>query len=177
MQSLGFYVDKKNIILIGAMGVGKSTIGKRLAKKLKAGFYDSDQEIVAKTGVDIATIFEYEGEHGFRDREENILKELCKFDNIVLATGGGAILSEANRVLLSESGIVIYLKASLETILNRTKHETSRPLLKSSNKRKTVSDLLAQRTPLYESIAHHTINTDRHTVSWSADQILKITNN
>ncbi len=166
-------VDKENIILIGAMGVGKSTIGKRLAKKLRMDFLDSDQEIVRKTGVDIATIFEYEGEDGFREREEKILMELCERENIVLATGGGAVLSKANRELLKSSGIVFHLKASIETIMNRTKHETSRPLLKTSNKRNTVCKLLEQRTPLYESIAHHTIDTNRHTINWSAEQILK----
>ena len=166
-------VDKKNIILIGAMGVGKSTIGKRLAKKLKMDFLDSDQEIVHKTGVDIETIFEYEGENGFREREEKMLIELCARKNIVLATGGGAVLSKANRDLLKSSGIVFYLKATLETIMNRTKHETSRPLLKTPNKRDTISKLLEQRTPLYESTAHHTIDTNSHTVNWSAEQILK----
>ena len=155
------------------MGVGKSTIGKRLARKLKIDFFDSDQEIVHKTGVDIATIFEYEGEDGFREREKKTLTELCQLKNIVLATGGGVVLSKANRELLKSSGIVFYLKASLETILNRTKHETSRPLLKTSNKRNTISKLLEQRSPLYESIAHHTIDTNRHTVNWSTEQILK----
>ena len=166
-------VDKKNIILIGAMGVGKSTIGRRLSKKLKMDFLDSDQEIVHKTGVDIETIFEYEGENGFREREEKMLIELCARKNIVLATGGGAVLSKANRDLLKSSGIVFYLKATLETIMNRTKHETSRPLLKTPNKRDTISKLLEQRTPLYKSIAHHTIDTNIHTVNWSAEQILK----
>ncbi len=164
----------QNIILVGAMGVGKSTVGKRLAKKLSQEFYDSDQEIVKKTGVDIATIFEYEGEQGFREREEKIIKDLCKFESIVLATGGGSILSKNTREFLSRSGIVFYLKASIETILNRAKNENSRPLLKTTDKRETISNLLKQRTPLYESVAHHTINTDRHTVNWSADQILKI---
>lgn len=159
------------------MGVGKSTVGKRLAKILAIDFHDSDREIVEKTGVDIATIFEYEGEQGFRKREENTIKELCALENIVLATGGGAILSKNTRELLSKSGTVFYLKASIETILNRAKSENSRPLLKTSNKRKTISELLAQRTPLYESVAHHTINTDRHTVNWSADQILKVIQN
>jgi len=159
------------------MGVGKSTVGKRLAKNLAIDFHDSDQEIVEKTGVDIATIFEYEGEQGFRKREENTIKELCALEDIVLATGGGAILSKNTRELLSKSGTVFYLKASIETILNRAKSENSRPLLKTSNKRKTISELLAQRTPLYESVAHHTINTDRHTVNWSADQILKVIQN
>ena len=156
------------------MGVGKSTVGKRLAKELVAEFYDSDQEIEKKTGVDIATIFEYESEKGFREREEKIIQGLCKLESIVLATGGGAILSKKNRELLTSTGIVFYLKASIETILNRAKNENSRPLLNTPNKRETISNLLKQRTPLYESVAHHTINTDRHTVNWSADQILKI---
>jgi len=164
----------QNIILIGAMGVGKSTIGKRLAKKLSSEFHDSDQEIVNNTGVDISTIFEYEGESGFRKREEKIIGDLCKLDNIVLATGGGAILSNKTRELIVNSGLVFYLKASVETILNRAKNENSRPLLKTIDKRKTITNLLKQRIPLYESVAHHTINTDRHTVNWSAEQILKI---
>ena len=170
-------VASQNIILIGAMGVGKSTVGKRLAKKLAVDFYDSDQEIIENTGVDITTIFEHEGEQGFRKREENTIEGLCTLENIVLATGGGAILSKTTRELLSISGTVFYLKASIETILTRAKSENSRPLLKTSNKRKTISDLLEQRTPLYESVAHHTIDTDRHTVNWSADQILKVIQN
>ncbi len=164
----------QNIILIGAMGVGKSTVGKRLAKNLNIEFYDSDQEIVQKTGVDIATIFEYEGEQGFRKREENIIQELCKLEPIVLATGGGAILSKKSRKILASSGVVFYLKASVESILNRSKNETSRPLLNTANKHETIKNLLEQRTPLYESVAHHTINTDRRTVNWSADQIVEI---
>lgn len=164
----------QNIILIGAMGVGKSTVGKRLAKKLSLEFYDSDQEIVSNTGVDISTIFEYEGESGFREREEKIINNLCKLDNIVLATGGGAILSSKTRELINNIGHVFYLKASVETILNRAKNENSRPLLKTTDKRKTITELLKQRTPLYESVAHHTINTERHTVNWSAEQIIKI---
>lgn len=165
---------KQNIILIGAMGVGKSTVGKRLAKKLSLEFYDSDQEIVNSTGVDISTIFEYEGEAGFRKREEKVVSDLCRLKNIVLATGGGAILSANTRELIIKYGQVFYLKASIDTILNRAKNENSRPLLKTTNKRKTISDLLKQRTPLYESVAHHTINTDRHTVNWSAEQIIKM---
>lgn len=167
----------ENIILVGAMGVGKSTVGKRLAKKLEKVFYDSDQEIVNRTGVDISTIFEYEGEPGFRKREETIISELCVLDNMVLATGGGAILSNKTRELLSRSGQVFYLKASIETILNRAKNENSRPLLNTTNKRKTITEIVEHRAPLYESVAHHTINTDRHTVNWSAEQIIKIMQN
>ncbi len=167
----------QNIVLIGAMGVGKSTVGKRLAKKLSVKFYDSDQEIVNKTGVDIATIFEYEGEQGFRQREEKIIKELSNIENIVLATGGGAILSKKNREIFRNMGTVFYLKASIETLLNRSKNESSRPLLNTADKRKTISEILDKRTPLYEAVAHYTINTDRHTVNWTADQILKIIQN
>ncbi len=155
------------------MGVGKSTVGKRLAKKLKIDFYDSDQEIEKKTGVDIATIFEYEGESGFREREKKIIHDLCQLKNIVLSTGGGVVLIKQNRELLLTSGVVFYLKASVETILNRAKNENSRPLLKTTNKKERISDLLKQRVPLYEEIANHTINTDRHTVNWSVEQILK----
>ena len=155
------------------MGVGKSTVGKRLAKKLKIDFYDSDQEIEKKTGVDIATIFEYEGENGFREREKKIIYDLCQLKNIVLATGGGVVLIKQNRELLLSSGVVFYLKASIETILNRAKNENSRPLLKTTNKKERISDLLKQRVPLYEEIANYTINTDRHTVNWSVEQILK----
>ena len=156
------------------MGVGKSTVGKRLAKKLNLDFFDSDQEIIKKTGVDIATIFEYEGEKGFRKREEKVIQELCQHKKIVLATGGGAILSKQIRELLSSSGIVFYLRASIETILNRAKNENSRPLLKSTNKREKIKEILAQRSPLYEEVANHIINTDRHTVNWTAEKILKI---
>jgi len=156
------------------MGVGKSTVGKRVAKKLAIKFYDSDHEITKNTGVDIATIFEYEGEKGFRDREEKIIKDLCNMESIVLATGGGAILSKKTRELLISTGTVFYLKASIDTLLKRAKSESSRPLLNTSDKRKTISNLLEQRTPLYEQTRHYTIDTDRHTVNWSADQILKI---
>ena len=167
-------MGNENIILIGAMGVGKSTVGKRIAKKLKLEFFDSDQEIVKKTGVDIATIFEYEGEEGFRKREEKVVQELCKYKNVVLATGGGAILSKQTRELLSTSGVVFYLQASIDTILNRAKNESSRPLLKSNNKREKIKEILMLRIPLYEEVAHHIINTNRHTVNWTADKILKI---
>jgi len=156
------------------MGVGKSTVGKRLAKKLAVKFYDSDQEIINKTGVDVSTIFEYEGEQGFRDREEKIIGQLCKLEPIVLATGGGAILSKNTRNRLQNAGIVFYLKASVVTILNRAKNDNSRPLLKTADKRKKIEELLEIRTPLYESIAHHIINTERHTVNWTAERILKI---
>lgn len=163
----------KNIILIGAMGAGKSTVGRRLAKRLGTQFYDSDQVIQKKTGVDIPTVFEYEGESGFRKREEKVIDELCLLEDIVLATGGGAVLSEKTRELLSARGIVFYLKASVDTLLNRTQGDTNRPLLNALNKQQTISALLQQREPLYQEIADHIIITDRHTTNWTVNQILK----
>ena len=162
-----------NIFLVGAMGAGKSTVGRRLAKKLDAQFYDSDKAIEEKTGVNIPTVFEYEGENGFRQREEKIINELCQLDGIVLATGGGAILSETTRKLLSTRGMVFYLKASVDTLVSRTKGATNRPLLKTSNKQQTLSALLERRDPLYLKIADHVITTDRHTTNWAVNQILK----
>lgn len=155
------------------MGAGKSTIGRKLAKKLGAQFIDSDKFIEEKTGVDIPTIFEYEGESGFRTREEKSIKELCQLENIVLATGGGAILSKKNRNLLVTSGVIFYLKASADTLFSRTKSGINRPLLKSSNKLQTITDLLKEREPLYEEIANHIIDTDQHTTNWAMNQILK----
>ena len=155
------------------MGAGKSTIGRKLAKKLGAQFIDSDKFIEEKTGVDIPTIFEYEGESGFRTREEKSIKELCQLENIVLATGGGAILSKKNRNLLVTSGVIFYLKASADTLFSRTKSGLNRPLLKSSNKLQTITDLLKEREPLYKEIANHIIDTDQHTTNWAMNQILK----
>lgn len=163
----------KNIILIGAMGAGKSTVGRRLAKRLGTQFYDSDQVIQKKTGVDIPTVFEYEGESGFRMREEKVIDELCLLEDIVLATGGGAVLSEKTRELLSTRGTVFYLKASVDTLVNRTQGDTNRPLLNALNKQQTITALLQQREPLYQEIADHIIITDRHTTNWTVNQILK----
>ena len=162
-----------NIILIGAMGAGKSTVGRRLAKRLETQFFDSDKVIEEKTGVDIPTVFEYEGEDGFRLREEKVIKELCQLKKIVLATGGGAILSENTRKLLSSSGVVFYLQATVESLVNRTQGDTKRPLLKVTNKSQTLNNLLKKREPLYQKIADHVITTDRHTTNWTVNQILK----
>lgn len=166
-------MNTNNVILIGAMGAGKSTVGRKLAKKLGARFIDSDKIIEEKTGVDIPTVFEYEGENGFRKREEKALKEICCLNNIVLATGGGAILSSINRKLLADSGIVIYLYASAEVLLSRTKNDTNRPLLKSKDKLQKIHHLLEERAPFYEKLANHIIDTDRHTTNWAVNQIYK----
>lgn len=154
------------------MGVGKSTIGRRLARKLNKEFIDSDHLIERKTGVDIATIFEYEGEAGFREREEKIIAELCKLKNFVLATGGGAVLAKNTRKLLTGVGVIFYLQASVETLIKRTQNDAARPLLQSDNKRQTIAALLEQREYLYEEIADQIIKTDRHTINWAVNQIV-----
>ena len=132
-----------NIVLIGPMGSGKTTVGRRLAEQLKIDFYDADHEIINKTGVSIDHIFDVEGEQGFRKRESDVLEELTSMHNIVLATGGGAVLSEGNRLLLKKSGSVIYLLSSVDQILRRTAKSKTRPLLEnSSDRRKTISDII-----------------------------------
>lgn len=165
-----------NIILIGAMGAGKSTVGRKLAKRMRRPFYDSDRVIEEKTGVDIATIFEYEGEEGFRTREQKTIGELCRLEDIVLATGGGAILSKDTRDLLAMTGTVFYLKASAEALFSRIRGDANRPLLKTRNRKRTIAELLQQREPLYLETADHTITTGRHTTDWIAEQIMKYMN-
>lgn len=167
-------MSNNNIILVGAMGVGKSTIGRKIAKKLKKEFLDSDKEIEKKTGVDISTIFEYEGEEGFRAREEKIINHLCSSDNYVLATGGGAILSHKTRTLLAACGTVFYLKASVDTLSSRTKTDSSRPLLNSSNRKQVIKELLDTREELYKETANYVIDTNKHSITWAVNQILKI---
>ncbi len=149
----------KNIYLIGLMGVGKTTIGKQLAKALSAPFYDSDKEIETNTGVNIPTIFEYEGEDGFRDREQLAITELTQLQGIVLATGGGVVLRESNRKALKENGFVVYLHCSIDKILQRTQRGNKRPLLNTENPRQRLESLLAERRDLYLSCADMQIDT------------------
>lgn len=165
------HMKDRSIILIGAMGAGKSTIGRKLANMLEMPFYDSDRVIEKKTGVDIATIFEYEGEKGFRAREEKTIDELCQLEDIVLATGGGAVLSKSTRDLLSETGTVFYLKAPADVLFSRIRGDAKRPLLKTPEGERTVADLLRQREPFYLETADYTITTGRHTTDRIAGQI------
>ncbi len=149
----------KNIYLIGLMGAGKTTIGRQLAKALQCPFYDSDKVIEDNTGVNIPTIFEYEGEVGFRIREQLVIEQLTGLDDIVLATGGGAILKEQNRNLLKNRGFVVYLQCSVDKILQRTKRDNQRPLLNTENPRKRLETLFVERDPLYLSCADFKIDT------------------
>ncbi len=148
-----------NIYLIGLMGAGKTTIGRQLAKSLNMPFYDSDKAIEDQTGVTIPTIFEYEGEDGFRLRERGAIEQLTALEGIVLATGGGAILKEENRTALCQSGFVVYLHCSVDKILQRTRRDTKRPLLNTENPRARLESLYAERQPLYLACADYRIDT------------------
>jgi len=154
------------------MGAGKSTIGRLLAKALNRSFKDSDQEIEQRSGVDIPWIFDQEGEQGFRAREAAMLAELCAQDNLVLATGGGAILSDENRSLLQNSGFVVYLSIPVDEQLKRTTQNRSRPLLNQGNPEQTLNQLMAVRAPLYQQIANLTIETDGGSPQQTAQEIL-----
>ena len=152
-------MNSNNIFLIGLMGSGKTTIGKLLSKKLDKLFFDSDQVIEERLGVKVPLIFEYEGESGFRQRESNVLKDLVAKKNIILATGGGVILSSKNRELLSSNGVVIYLKADYENLAKRMENDKSRPLLQGTEIIPTLKKLFKTRDPLYTSIADYEVNT------------------
>lgn len=154
------------------MGSGKTTVGRALAKRLNRRFVDSDHEIEARTGVSIPTIFEIEGEASFRQREAEVIKELCQQQDIVLATGGGAILNPQNRAHLQANGTVIYLHATINSILQRTRHDKNRPLLRTADPRKKLEELEAQRDPLYREIADLIIETGRPNVQYLIGGIL-----
>ena len=151
----------QNIYLVGPMGAGKTTIGRRLADARGMDFVDSDHEIEARTGVDIPFIFEKEGEAGFRRREKQVIEVLTARTNIVLATGGGAVLDADNRLMLSSRGLVVYLHASVTQQLARTERADNRPLLQQATDRKAVLENLFQiRDPLYREIADLVVDTD-----------------
>jgi shikimate kinase len=162
-----------NIYLVGMPGAGKSTVGKSLAKRLSLSFVDADHEMVAKTGVAISTIFEFEGESGFRIRESQLLQELSRRENIVLATGGGAVLSAETRHTLQMRGTVIYLRASIEDLRQRTLRDTKRPLLQGGDPEKVLRALLETREPLYNGMAHITVDSGRMPSSKLTDEIIK----
>lgn len=155
------------------MGAGKTTLGRLLARELGYDFYDSDRVIEERTGVDIPTIFDYEGEAGFRKRERAVIEELAQLDHIVLATGGGAILSPENREILRRQGFVVYLKVSVKQQLIRTSRDQSRPLLQTENPKQRLQALAKERNHLYTSIADFTIDTDRYHTHALKNRILK----
>jgi len=143
--------EKRNIFLVGPMGAGKSTIGRELADKLHLEFFDSDQEIERRTGADIAWVFDLEGEEGFRLREESVIEDLSEKQGIVLATGGGSVISAQVRNRLSARGIVVYLETTIDKQVARTQRDRRRPLLQTDEEPRTVLENLAvERNPLYE---------------------------
>jgi 3-dehydroquinate synthase len=161
-----------NIFLVGLMGSGKTTIGKALAKRLSLRFVDADHEIEARTGAAIPLIFEIEGEASFRQREADVIRDLTAQEGIVLATGGGAVLNEHSRRYLRERGTVVYLKASVASILQRTSHDRNRPLLQTADPKAKIEELSRQRAPLYQEVAHITIETGRPNVASVVQSIL-----
>jgi shikimate kinase len=141
------------------MGAGKTSVGKVLARRLGKTFYDSDQEIERVTGVKIPVIFDIEGEAGFRARESKALADLVQRTDIVLATGGGAVLSAANRELLAEHGTVVYLRATVTDLWERTRHDKNRPLLRTDDPLTRLKELYEERDPLYRKAASIVIDT------------------
>lgn len=162
-----------NIFLVGPMGAGKSTIGRQLAKSLKRSFFDSDKEIEKRTGVSISWIFEMEGEEGFRAREQKVIAELTTLKDIVLATGGGAILAEDNRRALRAQGHVVYLAASEEQLLKRTAKDKTRPLLQTDDPQQQIIDLLEKRDPLYRSVADVVLRTGDQSIQHTVSDVIK----
>jgi shikimate kinase len=161
-----------NIFLIGPMGAGKSSVGRLLAKQLGCDFLDSDHEIEVHTGAKIPLIFDIEGEEGFRGREEHMIDELSQRHNIVLATGGGAVLRRANRQHLHDRGTVFYLAASKDQLFERTRRDRNRPLLQTDDPLSKISELLDAREPLYLEVAHHIIDTNGSSVRSVVNSIL-----
>lgn len=160
-----------NIFLIGPMGAGKSTIGKLLAQQLGWHFLDSDKEIETRTGASIPLIFEIEGESGFRDRESAMIRELSAGRNLVLATGGGAVIRPENRAALEANGTVVYLYTTVDQQVERTAFDTQRPLLQTGDRATKLAELMAQRDPIYRECADLIVETQGRTPKAVADMI------
>ena len=163
----------RNIFLVGPMGAGKSAVGRHLARTLHLTFVDSDDEVESRTGGDIAFIFEKEGEAGFRKRETAAIDDLTRMDNVVLATGGGAIISADNRSHLGGRGYVVYLYTTVDQQVSRTQKGRERPLLENGNRREILEELLVQRDPLYREIADLVVDTDGRKVHSVANEIIE----
>lgn len=163
-----------SIFLVGMMGAGKSTVGVRLARRLGRAFIDADRELEERLGVGIPTIFELEGEEGFRRRETQLLDELSARDGLVLATGGGAVLSPVNRDMLQSRGRVIYLQASAADLWQRLRRDRHRPLLRTANPRERIHRLTSEREPLYLEVADHIVTTSRQPIEQIVETIVQV---
>ncbi len=164
--------NPKNVFLIGPMGVGKSTIGRQLAKLLRMEFDDTDHEIQRRTGVDIPTIFDFEGEDGFRRRERTVVQELTGSNGLVLATGGGVVLDPDNRRCLTGRGVVVYLSCSPEQQYDRTRQDRNRPLLQTENPMSKLQDLMEEREPIYRELADLVVSTEKRSAVVVAKEIV-----
>ncbi|PHS61533.1 MAG: shikimate kinase AroK [Thalassobium sp.] len=164
----------QSVFLIGPMGAGKSTIGRLLSAELKVDFFDSDKVIEERCGANIPWIFDMEGESGFREREEQAIDELTQMSSIVLATGGGVVMREANRRHLSARGTVVYLCTSVEQQLARTAKDKNRPLLQAENPERILRDLFSARDPLYREIADIIIETDQRNPRWVVQELKRL---
>ncbi|GGO65691.1 shikimate kinase AroK [Bowmanella pacifica] len=165
--------EKRNIFLVGPMGAGKSTIGKHLADELHLEFFDSDQEIERRTGADIAWVFDIEGEEGFRQREEDVINDLTEKQGIVLATGGGSVISKNVRNRLAARGIVVYLQTTIDKQVARTQRDKRRPLLQNNDPEVVLRNLAEERNPLYEEVADYVVQTDDQSARSVATQIIE----
>lgn len=152
---------RRPLFLVGMMGSGKTTLGKRLARECNLEFIDLDREIERRTGVAVATIFEIEGEAGFRSRESQLLDEICRDGQIVVATGGGAVLLPLNRARMQAAGWIVYLHATANLIHARTRNDRARPLLQVADPLARIKQLLEQRDPLYREIADVVVEAGR----------------
>ena len=163
--------DKSNVFLVGPMGSGKTAVGRHLARLLHYAFHDSDADIETRTGVDIAFIFDKEGEAGFRLREKESIERLTLLTSIVLATGGGAVIDADNRRALAGRGVVVYLSTSIDQQLERTRHARHRPLLNDTDPEQKLQELMQRRAALYLEIADFTVSTDGRRVQLVAEEI------
>lgn len=161
-----------SIFLVGMMGAGKSTVGARLARRLEREFIDVDRELEARLGVDIPTVFDLEGEDGFRRRESQLVCELSHRTGLVVATGGGVVLRAENRAALATRGLVIYLKADPGDLWQRLRRDRHRPLLRTDDPRQRVRELVEQRDPLYQDVADHVVGTGRQPADHAVESII-----
>jgi len=166
-------LSNRNIFLIGPMGSGKTAVGRQLARMLRMPFVDSDAEIEARTGAEIALIFDKEGEAGFREREREVIEDLTRLEPVVLSTGGGAILKPENRVALKARGAVVYLQTSVAQQTARVRPGRQRPLLADTDPAVKLAELMTVRAPLYTETADLTVPTDDRKVRTVAEQILR----
>ena len=162
----------RRVFLVGMMGAGKTTVGRQLARRLGKAFYDADREIEARTGVSVAVIFDIEGEPGFRKREAEVIEQMTALDDIVVATGGGAVLDPRNREHLRSRGFVIYLHALPQVLWQRTRSDKTRPLLRGGDPRERLESLYAVRDPLYRDVADLVVETGRQGIGPLLSQVL-----